>query len=322
MSRASIWPGLEYLMLERPSVIEVVEVSARDGLQNEKMVFPTDSKIALIRHMVAAGAKRLEIASFVRADRVPQMADAEAVIAGLGDLPADITTIGLVMNKRGALRALDTGIRQIGAVCVASDSFAQRNQGQTSLESLDVANDIVRFARGEGRSAQVMIGAAFGCPFEGEVDPAHVVAMARRLAEAGPVEIGLADTIGVAVPHHVFELVTAVRAAIGDIPVRVHLHNTRNTGIANAWAAVQAGASTLDSALGGIGGCPFAPAATGNIATEDLLYMLDRSHIRTGIDLSRTIEAAGWLESRMERPLPAMVSRAGPFPRPSSATPL
>jgi hydroxymethylglutaryl-CoA lyase len=179
--------------------VELVEVSARDGLQNEDMVFPTERKIALIRHMIAAGAKRLEVASFVRADRVPQMADAEAVIAGLGTLPDDIVTIGLVMNKRGALRALETTIRQIGAVCVASDSFAQRNQGQTSMESVDVAIDIIRLSRSADRSAQVTIGAAFGCPFEGEIDPDHVVAMARRLALAVPSEIALADTIGVAV---------------------------------------------------------------------------------------------------------------------------
>lgn len=307
-------------MSMRPTAVELVEVSARDGLQNEKMVFPTERKISLIRHMIAAGAKRLEVASFARADRVPQMADAEAVIAGLGDLPVDIVTIGLVMNKRGALRALETAVRQIGAVCVASDSFAQRNQGQTSMGSLDVARDIVRFAHSQGRSAQVTIAAAFGCPFEGEVDPAHVVAMARRLAEDEPAEIALADTIGVAVPHHVSELVAMVREAIGGIPVRVHLHNTRNTGIANAWAAVQAGATTLDSALGGIGGCPFAPAATGNIATEDLLYMLHRSGIATGIDLGRTIESAHWLSAVMERDLPAMVSRAGTFPLPAAAS--
>lgn len=300
-----------------PDTVELVEVSARDGLQNENMVFPTDSKIALIRQMIAAGAKRLEVASFVRADRVPQMADAEAVIAGLGTLPEDIVTIGLVMNRHGALRALETTIRQIGAVCVASDSFARRNQGQTSMESVDVAIDIIRLAHMDRRSVQVTIGAAFGCPFEGEIDPAHVVAMARRLAEAQPSEIGLADTIGVAVPQQVADLVSAVREAIDPIPVRVHLHNTRNTGIANAWAAVQAGAATLDSSVGGIGGCPFAPAATGNIATEDLLYMLDRSGVATGFDLARTIQSAQWLSMEMERPLPAMVSRAGPFPRPT-----
>jgi hydroxymethylglutaryl-CoA lyase len=244
------------------------------------------------------------------------MADAEAVIAAL-DLPADVITIGLVMNKRGALRALETEVRELGAVCVASDSFAERNQGQTSLESARVAADIVRFARSEGRRAQVTIGAAFGCPFEGEVDADHVLRLAEIVAEAGPVEIAVADTIGVAVPKQVGDLIGRLKERVGALPVRVHLHNTRNTGIANAWAAVEAGAATLDAAIGGIGGCPFAPAATGNIATEDLLYLLHRSGIETGVSLDRTIEAAAWLAGQMDRVLPAMVSRAGNFPPPS-----
>lgn len=298
-------------------MIEIVEVSPRDGLQNEKQIFATDKKIELIERMVAAGAKRIEVASFARPDRVPQMADAEAVIAGL-DLPNEIITIGLVMNKKGALRALETKVLELGAVCVASDSFAQRNQGQTSLESAEMAADVIRFARGEGRRAQVTIGASFGCPFEGEVSADHVVELARRLAGAGPVEIALADTIGVAVPAQVSALVGRVKDAIGGIPVRVHLHNTRNTGIANAWAAVEAGASTLDSSVGGIGGCPFAPAATGNIATEDLLYLLRRSGVETGYDMGRTIEAAQWLSGEMGGPLPGLVSRAGDFPAPEA----
>lgn len=297
--------------------IEIVEVSARDGLQNEKQIFSTEMKIELVNRMVAAGAKRIEVASFARPDRVPQMADAEAVIAGL-NLPEDVITIGLVMNKKGALRALETKVLELGAVCVASDSFAQRNQGQTSLESAEMAADVIRFARGEGRRAQVTIGASFGCPFEGEVSADHVVEMAKRLADADPVEIGLADTIGVGVPAQVGSLVARVKEAIGHIPVRVHLHNTRNTGIANAWAAVEAGASTLDSSVGGIGGCPFAPAATGNIATEDLLYLLRRSGVETGYDLAKTIEAAGWLSGQMGGPLPALVSRAGDFPAPKA----
>jgi hydroxymethylglutaryl-CoA lyase len=294
-------------------MIEIVEVSARDGLQNEKQIFTTEAKIELINRMVAAGAKRIEVASFARPDRVPQMADAEAVIAGL-NLPDDVITIGLVMNKKGALRALETKVLELGAVCVASDSFAQRNQGQTSLESAEMAADVIRFARGEGRRAQVTIGASFGCPFEGEVSADHVVEMAKRLADADPVEIAIADTIGVGVPAQVGDLVGRVKDAIGGIPVRVHLHNTRNTGIANAWAAVEAGATTLDSSVGGIGGCPFAPAATGNIATEDLLYLLRRSGVETGLDLAKTIEAAAWLSGQMGGPLPALVSRAGDFP--------
>jgi len=301
-------------MMAARAHVEIVEVSARDGLQNEKQtVFSTAQKIALIERMVAAGAKRLEVASFVRPDAVPQMADAEAVIAGLS-LPDDVTTIGLVMNKRGALRALETAVHELGAVCVATDSFAQANQGQTSDQSVEIAADIVRFAQGEGRRAQIMIGAAFGCPFEGEVDPDRVVTMAARIAEAGPVEVGLADTIGVAVPGQVFELVSRVRGAVGGLPIRVHLHNTRNTGIANALAAFEAGASTLDASVGGIGGCPFAPNATGNIATEDLLYLLDRSGIATGLDLAATIETARWLSAEMGRDVPGLLGRAGPFP--------
>jgi len=293
--------------------VEIVDVSARDGLQNEKQIFSTAQKIALINRAVAAGARRIEIASFVRADRVPQMADAEAVIAGLS-LPDDIVTIGLVMNKKGALRALETDIRQIGAVCVASDTFAERNQGQTCEQSVDIAIDIVRLCTSMGRPAQVTIAAAFGCPFEGEVPAERVLAMATRLAEAGPVEIALADTIGVGVPAQVHALVERVKAAVAPLPIRVHLHNTRNTGYANAWAAVQAGAATLDAAIGGIGGCPFAPNATGNISVEDLLYMLDRSGVATGYDLDKSIETALWLGAEMNRPVPALLSRAGPFP--------
>jgi hydroxymethylglutaryl-CoA lyase len=298
-------------------MVEIVEVAARDGLQNESVLFSIAQKVALIAHSVAAGARRLEVASFVRADRVPQMADAEAVIAAL-DLPDEVVTIGLVMNKKGALRALATKVHEIGTVTVASNSFAQRNQGQTCLESADVAADVIRFARSEGRRAQVTIAAAFGCPFEGKVPPDRVMALAERLAAAEPHEIALADTIGVAVPDEVGTLVERVRAATG-LPVRVHLHDTRSTGIANAWAAVQAGAATLDASLGGIGGCPFAPAATGNIATEDLIYLLDRSGIAHGYDLDKTIDAARWLTGEMGRPLPGAVSRAGGFPKGAEA---
>jgi hydroxymethylglutaryl-CoA lyase len=301
-----------------PARIEIVEVSARDGLQNESARLSTADKIALIERMVAAGARRLEIASFVRADRVPQMADAEAVIAGV-TLPEDTIGIGLVLNKKGLFRALDTRIAEIGGVCVATDSFAQRNQGQTGAESVASAIEIVRIAQAEGRRAQVTIGASFGCPFEGEVPADRVLAIAGAIAEAGPVEIALADTIGVAVPIQVFDLVSRMHAAIAPLPVRVHLHNTRGTGIANAWAAIEAGAATLDASIGGIGGCPFAPDATGNIATEELLYMLDRSGIATGYDLDAAIDCAAWLADTMGRTLPGLIGRAGPFP-PRSVT--
>ncbi|WP_425229933.1 hydroxymethylglutaryl-CoA lyase [Sphingomonas sp.] len=292
--------------------VEIVEVAARDGLQNEKVQFTTAQKIDLIHRMIAAGARRLEVASFVRADRVPQMADAEAVIAGL-DLPANVVTIGLVLNPRGLDRALRTDVCEVGAVCVASDTFARKNQGEASAQSAKIAADVVREARAAGRRAQATIGAAFGCPFEGEVDTAWVMAIAEEIAAAGPVEIALADTVGVAVPREVASLVEKVKATTG-LPIRVHLHDTRGAGIANAWAAIGAGAATLDASLGGIGGCPFAPGATGNIATEDLVYLCARSGVTTGYDLDRTIATARWLAGEMGRALPGAVSRAGGFP--------
>jgi hydroxymethylglutaryl-CoA lyase len=296
--------------------VEIVEVGARDGLQNEPDLISTENKVALIRRAIAAGVKRLEIASFVNPKRVPQMADAEAVIESLG-VVAGVTRIGLVLNARGAERALATSIDELGAVAVASDTFAIRNQGQNSAESVDVAKEIVAMAKAGGRSAQVTISAAFGCPFEGEVAPARVVAMAKSIAEARPREIALADTIGVGVPAQVKDLVARVRAVIGDIPLRAHFHNTRNTGLANAWAAYEAGVTVLDSSLGGLGGCPFAPKATGNIPTEDLAYLLARSRVETGLDLAQLIATGRWLTDLMGRPLPAMVSRAGDFPQPT-----
>jgi hydroxymethylglutaryl-CoA lyase len=293
--------------------VEIVEVGARDGLQNEPDILPADVKVALIERAVAAGVRRIETASFVNPRRVPQMADAEAVMAALPDQPG-VTWIGLVLNQRGAERALATRCHELGAVAVASDTFGVRNQGQTSADSVTEAARIIAMARDAGRSAQVTISAAFGCPFEGEVDPARVVAMAEALAASNPREIALADTIGVAVPDQVKHLIERVRAVTGGIPLRAHFHNTRNTGLANAWAAFEAGVTTLDSSLGGLGGCPFAPKATGNIPTEDLAYLLGRSGVETGLDLDRLIDAVQWLTGIMGRPLPGMVSRAGGFP--------
>jgi hydroxymethylglutaryl-CoA lyase len=292
--------------------IEIVEVGARDGLQNEPDLISTDNKVALIMRAIACGVRRIEAVSFVNGARVPQMADAEAVMAALPDSDT-VTYIGLVLNMRGAMRALDTKVHELGAVAIASDRFGIANQGQTSADSVAVARQIVETAKSAGRSGQVTISAAFGCPFEGYVDPGRVVAMAVDLAKARPREIALADTIGVAVPAQVKDLVGRVRAVIGDIPLRAHFHNTRNTGLANAWAAYEAGASTLDSSLGGLGGCPFAPRATGNIPTEDLVYLLERSGVATGLDLDRLIETGTWLTDLMGRPLPAMVTRAGNF---------
>ena len=295
--------------------ITFVEVGPRDGLQNEKKLISTQDKIELVRRVIAAGARRIEVTSFVNPKKVPQMADAEAVCAGLPEL-AEVTYIGLVMNLRGADRALATGrIDQLGAVCVASDGLAISNQGQTSDESVATASAIIAAARAAGRSGQATIAAAFGCPFDGEVSEDRVVAMATALAEAAPVEIALADTIGVADPAHVARLVARVRHAVNPLPVRVHFHNTRNTGLANVWAAVEAGASVVDGALGGLGGCPFAPGAAGNVPSEDVVYMLERAGVATGMDLAGMIEASHWLAGIMGRKLPGMVAQAPVFPK-------
>jgi hydroxymethylglutaryl-CoA lyase len=297
------------------SQIEFVEVGPRDGLQNEKTLISTADKLTLVQLAIGAGARRIEVTSFVNPKKVPQMADAEAVCAGLPQRD-DVTYIGLVMNLRGAERALATGrIDQLGAVCVATDRFAMANQGQTSDESVEAARAIIALAREQGRTAQATIAASFGCPFEGEVAEDRVVEMASRLAEAGSVEVALADTIGVGNPAHVARLVERVRHAINPLPVRVHFHNTRNTGLANVWAAVAAGASVIDGALGGLGGCPFAPGAAGNVPSEDVVYMLERAGIGTGMDLKRMIEASHWLANVMDRKLPGMVAQAPVFPK-------
>lgn len=298
--------------------VEIVEVGPRDGLQNESAIVPTADKAELIRRAIGYGARRIEVTSFVNPRKVPQLADAEELVAMLPERD-DVTYIGLVLNRRGAQRALATGrIGELGAVCVTSDTFGMRNQGQTSAESLAVAMEIVALASEAERSGQITIATAFGCPFEGEVALARVIEMAKRAADANPREIALADTIGVGVPAQVSEMVGRVREAVGGLPVRVHFHNTRGSGLANVWAAVGEGAATVDASLGGLGGCPFAPGAAGNVATEDVVYMLERGGVATGFDLPETVEAAAWLGRAMDRTLPAMVSRAPAFPPPLS----
>jgi hydroxymethylglutaryl-CoA lyase len=296
--------------------IELVEVGPRDGLQNEPDIIDTSTKLALIERMIGYGARRLEVASFVHPQRVPQMADAEAVIAGLPDR-ADCTYIGLVLNKRGLLRALATreggarGIDQIGCVVVASDTFGLKNQGQTIAQGIAETRAMLRFARAEGLRAQVTISAAFGCPFEGEVKHETVLAIAEEIAAEAPEEIALADTIGVGTPAEVAELFGKLGELLaGKIPMRAHFHNTRGTGIANAWEAWKAGVRIFDASLGGLGGCPFAPRATGNIATEDLIYMMARSGVESGIDLDAAIAANKWFAGVLGRELPSAVARA------------
>ena len=296
--------------------ISIVEVGPRDGLQNEPDIIGTSDKIEMIERMIDAGVRRIEVASFVHPKRVPQMADAEPVIAGLPDRD-DVSYIGLCLNKRGVLRGLETrengqrGIDEAGCVIVASDTFGEKNQGQTIEQGIRENREMIRFSKAEGLKAQVTISAAFGCPFEGEVPAETVLQIASEMAEEEPLEIALADTIGVGVPGQVEDLFGRLRELLPDhIGMRAHFHDTRNTGIANAWAAVQAGVDTLDSSLGGLGGCPFAPNATGNIATEDLLNLLNRSGISHGVDLNQTIAANKWFEGVIGRPLPSLVARA------------
>ncbi|RPI12241.1 MAG: hydroxymethylglutaryl-CoA lyase [Lysobacterales bacterium] len=299
--------------------VDIVEVGPRDGLQSEPGVLPTAVKVEFIERAIAAGARRVEVTSFVNPKRVPQMADAEAVLAALPRRP-DVWYVGLVLNRRGFERAAAAGCNEIGMAVVASDTFNRRNQGVSTDESIAAWLDIAPAAQQAGIRPQVTISAAFGCPFEGEVPMARVVEIARRVAEIAPFEIALADTIGVGVPAQVTELVGRVREAVPGIPLRCHFHNTRNTGLANAFAAVLAGVRTLDASLGGIGGCPFAPAATGNIPTEDLVYLLERSGYDTGISLERAIETGRWLQEQLGRPVPGMLVKAGDFPRPADPT--
>ena len=296
--------------------IELVEVGPRDGLQNESEIISTADKLALIEAMIGYGARRLEVASFVHPKRVPQMADAEEVIAGLPDKD-DVTYIGLTLNKRGVMRALATreggkrGIDQAGCVLVASDTFGEKNQGQTIAQGVAENRDMIRFAKAEGLSAQLTISAAFGCPFEGEVEPETVLAIAEEMAAEEPDEIALADTIGVGVPAQVEDLFGRLGDLLGGrIPMRCHFHDTRGTGIANAWAAYKVGVRTFDASLGGLGGCPFAPNATGNIATEDLVYMMEQSGVPSGVDLKAAIAANHDFAQVMGRELPSRVSRA------------
>jgi hydroxymethylglutaryl-CoA lyase len=297
--------------------VEIVEVSPRDGLQNEAVVLPTAAKVHLIERAIAAGARRIEATSFVNPTRVPQMADAEAVMAAV-PRPDGVSYIGLVLNRRGFDRAVDAGVDEVNAVVVATDTFSQRNQGVPTEAALTSFEGLVADAHRAGIRASLTIAASFGCPFEGEVPAERVVAVAGRAAAAGADEIALADTIGVAVPTDVHALVGATRETVGGIPLRIHLHDTRNTGIANAYAAVEAGVRAIDASLGGVGGCPFAPAATGNIATEDLVYLLDRMGVAHGLDLTTLVAAVPWVETQLGRPAAGMLAKAGPFPGPAS----
>ena len=295
------------------SKVSILEVGPRDGLQSEPEILPTEVKKEFITRTINAGIKNIEVTSFVHPKKVPQMADAEKLVESLPDRD-DVTYIGLIMNQRGFERARDCGIDEVGMVIVSTDTYNMKNQNVVTQQSIDNWLDIASSAKSAGIRTSVVIACSFGCPYEGEVDPEHIASIAEQILKGEPDVIGLADSVGVAVPNQVKTTFALIKDLAPTIPLRTHLHNTRNTGLANAAAAVEAGVSIIDASTGGIGGCPFAPKATGNIPTDDLLYMLDRSGIETGVNLKEIVKTTDWLEAQLGRPVPAMVPKAGIFP--------
>ena len=293
------------------ATVTVCEVGPRDGLQNEPDVLEPAVRAELVGRLVAAGLRSVEAASFVDPRRVPQMAGAEEVVAEL-DRADGVVYAGLALNERGYERLVATGLDEVRFAFGATESFNRRNQNASLEESLESALRVVERARADGLRSGVTLSVAFGCPFEGEVEVGRVVELASRIAAARPDSLFVADTIGVATPARVRELV----GRIGGLGVQVggHFHNTRNTGYANALAALDAGAAILDASIGGLGGCPFAPRATGNVATEDLVYLLHGEGIDTGIDLGALVEVSVWLEDLLGRRLDGLLYRAGAFP--------
>ena len=295
--------------------VEIVDVSPRDGLQSQPVLLDTSAKLELIQRLVDSGIRRMEAVSFVNPKRVPQMADAELVVKGLPQQDG-LTFIGLVLNMRGYERAVATGIDEINCVVVASETFSMRNQGASLDQTMQNVTNICKQAETTNIANGVTVAAAFGCPFEGEIPQSQVINLVERLADIGYKEIALADTIGVASPPDVSRLLTGINRLNLDIKLRCHFHNTRNTAVANTYVAIQEGVRSFDASCGGVGGCPFAPAATGNVATEDLLYMIHRMGMRTNIDIDKVIETAKWLEGPLQASVPSMLSKAGVFPKP------
>ncbi|HEY0438123.1 MAG TPA: hydroxymethylglutaryl-CoA lyase [Phenylobacterium sp.] len=294
--------------------IQVVEVGPRDGLQNEKALLEVDQKLEFIRRLEDCGARRIETVSFVNPKRVPQMAGAEEISAALPHAEGR-SRIGLVLNERGWDRCLEAGCDEANVVVCATDGFGIRNQGASAAEQTVAMQAIAQRRNTEGGPPITMtVSVAFGCPFDGEVSEDQVMRIVRAAAEVGVAEIALADTIGAADPWLVRKRVEAAKMAAPGIPLRMHFHDTRNTGLANAYASVEAGVDVLDASCGGLGGCPFAPDATGNIGTEDLVYMLERAGYETGYDLDGLIGTARWMAGILGKPPAASVSRAGVFP--------
>jgi hydroxymethylglutaryl-CoA lyase/(R)-citramalyl-CoA lyase len=290
--------------------IEIVDVGPRDGLQNEEKTLSPEIRAELCERLAAAGVARVEAASFVNPKRVPQMAGAEEVMSAIERSPGT-TYAGLVLNEKGYERAIGAGVDEVRYAFPVTETFARRNQNTTVADATQLAARLVERARLDGVRVSITLSAAFGDPFEGRVEPEHVLRIAASVAASGPDEIVLADTIGVGVPSQVRKFIEGVLA--NGITVACHFHDTRNTGIANAAAAVESGATVLDASVAGTGGCPFAPRATGNIATEDLVYLLHNMGYDTGIDLDALIEVAIWLAQQLNKELPGQVHKAGNF---------
>jgi hydroxymethylglutaryl-CoA lyase len=294
--------------------IEIVEVGPRDGLQNEAAILDAAAKAEFVRRLERCGVRRIEAVSFVNPRRVPQMAGAEEIMAALPS-EAGVSRIGLVLNERGWDRAVATGCDEANVVVCATDSFGVRNQGATVAEQVaTLARIVARRQIDGGPPISLTVSVAFGCPFEGEVAAAQILAIVREAAALGIGEVALADTIGVADPWTVRSRIEAARAAAPSARLRMHFHDTRGTGLANAYASVEAGVAVLDASCGGLGGCPFAPAATGNIATEDLVYMLHRAGFETGIDLDAMVATALWIGDKICKAPVSSLCRAGAFP--------
>jgi isopropylmalate/homocitrate/citramalate synthase len=293
------------------TTLTVCDVGPRDGLQNESKTLEPRVRAELCDRLAAAGVKRMEAASFVNPKLVPQMAGAEDVMAALHRKPG-VVYAGLVLNEKGYDRALAAGVDEVHYAFSAGDEFGRRNQNATTEQGLKTALSLVAKARADRMPITVTISVAFGSPFDGPVPADHVLFLVEKLMAIPPDEVCLADTIGVGVPSQVHQLVRGARelgAAVG-----AHFHNTRNTGYANAVAALEEGVVSLDASVGGAGGCPFAPNATGNIATEDLVYLLRGLGVETGIDLDALIAASRWLASELGKELPGMLARAGDYP--------
>ena len=299
--------------------ITIVEVGPRDGLQNEKAILAPAVRAELTRRLEAAGARRIEAVSFVHPKYVPQMAGAEEVMAALPH-EAGRSRIGLVLNGKGYDRALGTSVDEVNVAMSATDGFGLKNQGMGVDQQVSMLSDIMtgransEGGEGAGPSLSATLSCVWGCPFDGEVSTDQVEDLVGRIAELGVKEIALADTIGAGDPWAVTKKVEAARRAAPEAMLRLHFHDTRNTGLANAYAGIEAGVDVLDASVGGIGGCPFAPGATGNIATEDLVYMLERGGFSTGYDLDALIDTARWIGGLIGRPAPSALSRAGGWP--------